>query len=152
MIRIADIGVVPAEVIALAIVGDLYKAADVVRPRPGQEQRCCLGKLEIVVLGGWLGRFYCRERSIEDYRKRKCLKEVQRRIVVFLVICYLRLGGECVAFQLEGSAKWCEFGRSIVARSAWHSRLPRVAGHGSCAGHRENNERYHRKKLRKDSG
>src|ERR1700682_4696949 len=88
------------------------------RPSAGQKERCGLGKLEIAVLGSGLRGFCSRERSIQDYGKRKRLKEVQRCIVVFLVVTHLGLRGECVALQFEGSSERCQLRWGVMAGSA----------------------------------
>src|SRR5260370_42674924 len=110
--------------VALTIVSDLHKTPDMARPGTRQKEGCRLRELEIAVLGSGLRRFCSRERSIQDYGKRKRLKEVQRRIVVFLVITYLGLRGERIALQLEGSSERCQFWWSVMAGSARESCLP----------------------------
>src|ERR1700730_3503571 len=95
------------------------------RPGARQKEGCRLGELEIAVLGSGLRRFCSCERSIEDYGKRKRLKEVQRCVVLFFVITYFGFRGECIALQLEGSTERCQFGWSVVAGGARQACLAR---------------------------
>src|ERR1035437_1095688 len=54
-IRVADIGVIDAEMVILGIVSYLSKTADVCCPSPGNKERHILRKFKIAVLGSRLG-------------------------------------------------------------------------------------------------
>src|ERR1700687_3160481 len=137
--------------VALAIVSDLHKTADMARPGALQKEGCRLRELEIAVVSPGLRGFGSRKRSIQDYGKRERLKEVQRCVVLFFVITYFGFRGECIALQLEGSSERCQLGWSVVAGSARKACLPRIARNGLCTRHGESNQRYDRKNFQKDS-
>src|SRR5260370_18906849 len=121
--------------VALTIVSDLHKTPDMARPGTRKKEGCRVRELEIAVLGSGLRRFCSRERSVKDYGKRKRLKEVQRCVVVFFVVTYLGLRGECIALQLKGSSERCQFGWSVVAGSARKGSLPWISGNYACPRH-----------------
>src|SRR5260370_636034 len=105
------------------------------RPSARQKEGCRLRELEIAVLGSGLRGFCSRERSIQDYGKRKRFKEVQRCIVVFFVITHLGFRGECIALQLESSSERRQLGWGVMAGRARKSCLPSVAGNGQSFGY-----------------
>src|SRR6185312_13362083 len=86
VVGIANVGVVPAEVIGLRVIGYLHKAADMFSPCAREEQGNVLRKFEVAILGCGLRRFGRGEGSIKDHRKREGLQQVQGGIVVFLVV------------------------------------------------------------------
>ncbi len=57
----ANVGVVPAEVVGLRVVGHLREAAYMASPSAGEKQRNCLRKFEIAVLRGRLRSLRRRE-------------------------------------------------------------------------------------------
>src|SRR6202158_4239728 len=128
--------------VALTIVSDLHKTADMAPPGARPKEGCRLRELEVAVLGSGLRRFCSRERSVKDYGKRKRLKEVQRCVVVFFFVTHLGLCGECIALQLKGSSERCQFGWSVVAGSARKACLPRIARKGFCAPRGGGHQRY----------
>src|ERR1700688_1685074 len=128
-IGVAQIRVVPAEMIVLRRVRHLRKTSDVTSPSSGQKQRNVLRKLEVPVLCARLRRSRTGKRSVKYHRKRKRFEQVQCRVVILLVVAHLRFGRKYVSVQFEFSPERRQLRRRKVTSRARQPGLARIARH-----------------------
>src|ERR1700688_1724363 len=129
LIRVANVGVVPGEMIILGGIGHLHKTAEVTSPGAGKKQGNVLRKLEIAVLRARLRRTGIRKRSVKYHRKRKHFQQAQRRVVILFVVRHLRLGRKYVSVQFEFSPERRQLRRRKVTSRARQPGLARIARH-----------------------